>query len=247
MKKLTSMLLFAAAVCSAAPPAKVSADLANADPQSTVRVIVQWNSAPDSTKHQKVLARGGALQSTLLSIKAGVYTVPAQALSGLANDPDVAYIATDRPVRAKLDYTAAAINASASWSAGWTGEGIGVAVLDSGMNQDPNLSKMAGFGSRIVFSKAFVAAAPPVPGAVPAATTSTSASLGAVVGGVVSALGVGPGPVGPLAPAPLLPTSQPGQDQFGHGQHVAGIIGANAYSSTCPNCTRSFVGMAPGV
>ncbi len=36
-------------------------------------------------------------------------------------------------------------------------------------------------------------------------------------------------------------------DQFGHGQHVAGIIAASGQTSNCPNCMRSFKGIAPGV
>ena len=36
-----------------------------------------------------------------------------------------------------------------------------------------------------------------------------------------------------------------GRDAYGHGTHVAGIIGANGVSSTCFGCTRSLVGIAP--
>ena len=36
-----------------------------------------------------------------------------------------------------------------------------------------------------------------------------------------------------------------GKDTYGHGTHVAGIIGANGISSSCFNCTHTFVGMAP--
>ncbi len=36
-----------------------------------------------------------------------------------------------------------------------------------------------------------------------------------------------------------------GTDQYGHGTHVAGIVGASGVSSQCPTCTRSLVGMAP--
>ena len=37
-----------------------------------------------------------------------------------------------------------------------------------------------------------------------------------------------------------------GQDHYGHGEHIAGIVAANGISSSCPNCTRSLVGIAPG-
>ncbi len=46
--------------------------------------------------------------------------------------------ASPLPMSAKLDKTAAAVNALAAWSASWSGAGIGVAVIDSGMTQDPN-------------------------------------------------------------------------------------------------------------
>ncbi len=169
----------------------MSRELAAADPFSNARVIVQWNNDP-ATEHHKVLNRGGILHQVHRSINAGTYTLPVYELQDLANDPDVKYIAPDRPLRAKLDYTAAAINAAAVWSAGYDGTGIGVAVIDSGMSPHPNL---AGSPKLIAYSYDFV-------------------------GGN-------------------------GQDRYGHGEHVAGIIAANGRG--CSDCTRIFKGIAPGV
>jgi len=36
-------------------------------------------------------------------------------------------------------------------------------------------------------------------------------------------------------------------DAYGHGTHVAGIIGGNGYNSTCSNCAVTFRGAAPNV
>src|SRR6266702_386611 len=36
-------------------------------------------------------------------------------------------------------------------------------------------------------------------------------------------------------------------DSYGHGTHVAGIVGSSGSSSTCPKCTRTFRGVAPNV
>src|SRR6185437_8960925 len=70
---------------------KLSPDLKDLDSKSETKVIIQWNTAPNDSKHQKVKKHGGALRSTLQSIKAGAYSVPASALDSLADDPDVLY------------------------------------------------------------------------------------------------------------------------------------------------------------
>src|SRR5579875_1798972 len=144
MRRVTLSFLCAALLCSAAPPQlpKLSSDLLKADATTNVRVIVQWKGNADDTKDQKILNRGGVVNQRFRALQGGVYTLPASALQDLANDPDVAYISPDRPIAAKLDNSAAAVNASAAWAAGYTGKGIGVAVIDSGINPDPNLPKI---------------------------------------------------------------------------------------------------------
>ncbi len=195
-KQLIVSFALSVLACWAAPPEhkKLAPDFAKLDSLSNVRVIVQWNHDPE-TEHQKVFNRGGFLHATHHSIKAGTYTLPAYALQELANDPDVKYIAPDRPLKAKLDYTAAAINAATVWNAGWDGTGVGVAVIDSGISPDPNLGGKGKKG--IVYTYDFV--------------------------------------------------GKDGHDQYGHGEHVAGIIASTGQSSNCGNCTRIFKGIAPGV
>src|SRR6185437_11195542 len=72
----------------------------------------------------------------------------------LANDSSVAHISIDHKLTAKLDYTTAATNATVAWQSGWTGAGIGVAVIDSGISARGDFGKSAG-GSRIVYSQDF--------------------------------------------------------------------------------------------
>jgi serine protease AprX len=105
----------------------------------------------NSATHAKVSSWGGVLHSVHTSIKAAAYTVPASALSELAKDPEVAYISLDRPLTAKLDYTAAAVNASYLWAQNFDGTGIGVAVIDSGMKATPDLTR----NNRIVYNQDF--------------------------------------------------------------------------------------------
>jgi serine protease AprX len=126
-------------------------------------------------------------------------------LAALAADPDVAYIAPDRALysttngspTAVLDYHTDTVNAPVAWAQGLDGTGIGVAVIDSGIIDIPDLH---GQNYRVVFSQNFV-------------------------GG----------------------TSGSANDQYGHGSHVAGIIGGNGNKSTGSNYSYTFKGIAPNV
>jgi serine protease AprX len=227
MKKVLLLILGAALSGWAAPGnRKLSAEMTIADALTPVRVVVQWNSAADDTKDRKVLSRGGTVHYRFKSLPAGVYTLTGAAVRDLANDPDVSYISPDRAVSPKLDLTAAAVNASTLWNAGWNGSGVGVAVIDSGINADPNL----GPGRSVVFSFDF--------------TNPINANAAA---NYLALLGSAPLLPSLLGGLPVSALSTPAPDQYGHGQHVSGIIASNGLSSTCANCTRTFAGIAPGV
>jgi serine protease AprX len=73
----------------------------------------------------------------------------------LANNPKVAYISSDRPFQAMLDYTATAVDAPLAWQAGFDGTGVGIAIIDSGIFNHPDLKDASG-NSRIVYSQDFV-------------------------------------------------------------------------------------------
>jgi len=152
-KKLGLLFMCGVLTVAAKPPqhSKYSEELDDVDPQSTVNVIVQYKQVPDEDEHQKVVRRGGAVLDKFKNIKEGSYSLPASAVANLANDPSVAYVSPDHPLRAKLDYTAAAVNASAAWAQGLDGTGIVVAVIDSGMNQSPDLA----LKNNIVYSQDF--------------------------------------------------------------------------------------------
>src|SRR5579863_4676309 len=151
-----------------------------------VEVIVQYKVTPTEAQHQKIGKLGGRLLSKMDFIKAGHYTVPASALKDLAGDPDVAYITPNRPLNGMMDIPAATVNAAAALTAGYTGAGIGVAVIDSGM---ADITDFHAQNSRIVYQASFVSGSP--------------------------------------------------TDQWGHGTHVAGLIGSNGngtvYTGIVPN------------
>src|SRR5437899_6658166 len=107
---------------------------------ATVDVIVQFNQVPAAAHHQKVQNKGGVLKTKLDFIKGAHYSVPVESLDALADDPDVAYISMDRPVRGALDTTVATVNGGYARALGLDGSGIGVAVIDSGITNIPDLN-----------------------------------------------------------------------------------------------------------
>jgi serine protease AprX len=154
-KQLT--VLFLLGLCSAAgqilaPAPKLSVDLVAANGLTQSNVIVQWKVKPTEVQHQKVFSRGGALHRGFANLTSASYSVPSSELSSLATDPDVVFITPDRPVHAKLDYSAAAVNASSAWNSGLNGAGIGIALIDSGLNSNADL------GGRIVYNQDFTSA-----------------------------------------------------------------------------------------
>jgi len=84
---------------------KLAPDLSNQDGNAALDVIVQFTSAPTGRHHEKVQRKGGTLRHDLSGVINGAhYTVPANRVAELSEDPEVAYISPDRPLHAMLDY-----------------------------------------------------------------------------------------------------------------------------------------------
>jgi len=211
---------------------KLAADLVASDSLAQCNVIVQWNQIPTAAHHQKVISRGGNLRRSYSNVRSGAYSIPFSALGDLANDPDVKFITPDRSVNAKLDYTAAAVNAPAAWSLKLTGAGIGVALIDSGLNANADFNTR----QRIVYSQDFTTTT------ITTATASTSETVSTLSASLAT------GSVSTIAStATSLSQNLIAPDQFGHGEHVAGILAGNGTNSSCANCDRLLKGIAPGV
>jgi serine protease AprX len=144
---------------------KLSPDLQSADPRSNIRVIVQYaptrpNSSfldgvlKDVTPVTNILKMGGVVSTVSDVLNAVVCTMPVSMLERLAADPTVTYITPDRTIAARLDYTAAAVNAASAWKANLDGTGVGIALIDSGIDATEDL-KIAGLLPRIVYSQDF--------------------------------------------------------------------------------------------
>ena len=188
-----------------APHGKFSADLQRpANAQGMVTVIVQHRQMPTSAHLKDMQSRGAMIKSQFRTIRAVTMRVPVSMLAELENDPNVTYITPDRaqkmvanPVTEEFA-TAVEADVAASQYA-LNGNGIGVAVIDSGIAAHPDLNNANGV-SRVVYSQSFVAGD---------ATTS---------------------------------------DKFGHGTHVAGLIGGSGASSgTANGYAATYAGVAPNV
>ena len=142
---------------------KLASQLRGLDPNSTVDVIVQYRRTPTVANHDRAAAAGGLLLHSLPSIRAAHYSITAQQLEQLSEDPDVLHISPDHELRATAttptipDYgwmTALGIS-SPTATLPWDGTGISVAVIDSGINTSSDLQDANG-KSRIIYQKSFV-------------------------------------------------------------------------------------------
>jgi serine protease AprX len=155
-------------------------------PDEILDVIVQTRPGTVLSSHQqKLLGMGATLKSSLDIINGSALRIPAALLPILERDPDVTYVSPDRTTiqMSGEDYVLDATGSSGVINAGYTGAGIGVAIIDSGIRAGhPDLMNLNTGYSRVVYSQSFV--------------SGTDAN-----------------------------------DQYGHGTHVAGIIGGNGYVS----------------
>ncbi|MGH9750890.1 MAG: S8 family peptidase [Candidatus Polarisedimenticolia bacterium] len=129
-----------------------------------VPVIVQTYSPPDSDELGLLDLLGGVLKTTHSSIPGYSATIPAGSLLRVASDPNVERISLDSPVRAHLDVAHAAVRADLAastagwWGAGLTGRGVGIALIDTGVQLHADFKRP--FGSRPVLEVEIVGGEP---------------------------------------------------------------------------------------
>ena len=154
MKKFILILLLATSTWAVADPSKISPDLKSSTAPSA-RVVVQYNHAP-GLLDLNLLGTLGSLLNSLPLVNAVVAELPLANILSLSNQSNVKYISLDRLLTPNLSNAAPAINAYSAWQSGYTGAGIGVALVDSGVSSHPDLN--GGFLglSRVVWNQNFV-------------------------------------------------------------------------------------------
>jgi serine protease AprX len=169
MKKsvgIVLVLLLALPLSSWADNSKISPDLQGYNSSQQVQVIVQY--APGTTPPKQPSCNGllglvGCVVADVLNIvgqlpliNGVVALVDGPGIVNLSNQSNVVYISRDRPLHPLLDNAAAAINAEVAWQSNYTGAGIGVALIDSGVNPHPDFYAGVLPLSRVVYGQSFI-------------------------------------------------------------------------------------------
>jgi serine protease AprX len=147
------ILLTGAAAAALAGSDKIARDLPRSG--GPVPIIVQYRSAPSAGDLRDLAARGGRTTRTLRRIQAVAAELPPAQLERLAESANVSYISPDRSIRSALDFAAAAAGADIARQYGYTGAGVAIAVIDSGIADHPDLTDPATGRSRILYRESF--------------------------------------------------------------------------------------------
>ena len=168
MKRTAVLLMLVLAVPMAlfADNSKISPDLQGLSPTSKVQVIVQY--APGTQVNcggllglvgclvNDVLKLGGTLLGDLPLVNGVVALLDGNGIASLSNQANVTYISRDRALTPFVNNAAPAINAQAAWNSNYTGNGIGVALIDSGVNNHPDFYTGLLPFSRVVYNQSFI-------------------------------------------------------------------------------------------
>lgn len=205
---VAAVLAFGQPNAVAAAPSRIASELSGflakakqgTAKNETIKVIVQYRVVPTAAHYATMSQRGGHLNAKLHLVKAAAFTIPVSALPLLEADPEIVNVTIDHPMNVMDDLTNDAIGTGAAWHEGYNGAGVGVAVIDSGINDShPDLWNSTETSSRVVYHQDFTG-------------TPTTNAAGAKY------------------------------DLYGHGTHVAGIVGGNGYLSG-----GQYEGVAPAV
>jgi minor extracellular protease Epr len=143
VKKIFLILFVFELVFAMIPITRVSA-LAN----SNERVVILFK---DNIDKDAVLEVKGKINREFNHVPALAVTIPANAIRGLQNNPNILLIENDEVVTVKQiqDWGISRIEAPKAWECGLTGKGVRIAVVDTGIaiHEDLNIADGASFTS----------------------------------------------------------------------------------------------------
>ncbi|MCP3761426.1 S8 family serine peptidase [Domibacillus sp. A3M-37] len=136
MKKWLSLL--------AAGSLMVPSYTVSAQPNDEQKVIVVFDEKIDKSA---IAEAEGEINHLYKEIPVASITVPADEIQELKNDPSVERVEKDTVVRTSaqiLDWGIEAVNTPAAWNSGYTGKGVKVAVVDTGIASHSDLNVAGG-------------------------------------------------------------------------------------------------------
>jgi serine protease AprX len=161
------LLVLAAPLTMLADTSKISPDLQNSTYTGQTQVVIQYTPGTQLSCSgilgllgcvvNDVLKLGGTVLGQLPIVNGLVASLDHNGIVALSNQSNVVYISKDRPLTPFFDNAAPAVNASAAWQSNYTGSGIGVALIDSGVNLHPDLLTTGLLPlSRVVYNQSFI-------------------------------------------------------------------------------------------
>src|SRR5438045_3452623 len=126
-----------------AAPGKVAPDISQSNPYALVDVIVQFQSPSGISNfgaNVSSVSVMGQVFKQYTKIQGVQMKLPAGSIAILKQLPFIKYISPNRKAKARLDISTSAVNANTVWSYGYDGNGVGVAVIDSGVNAVADLA-----------------------------------------------------------------------------------------------------------
>lgn len=104
-----------------------------------IPVIIRTKSGLTPQHEQKVKKHKGNTKKKLGFINSFAAELPVEGIKELAACEDVTNISYDYDVQSTLDVASQSVGASSAWLSGFTGKGVTVAVLDTGIFPHPDL------------------------------------------------------------------------------------------------------------
>src|SRR3954463_7875041 len=166
MKKVLLLILIVSVTMAYADDSKISPELRNYPSTQKAQVVVQY--APGTQLNcsgllglvgcvlNTILKLGGTVLGQLPLINGVVAVLDGNGIVNLSNQSNVVYISADRPLMPTLSNAAPAVNADFAWQSNYTGAGIGIALIDSGVANHPDLYQGLFPISRVVYQQSFV-------------------------------------------------------------------------------------------
>ncbi len=166
MKKFSLLMLIVAVTLCHADDSKISPDLRNYPSTQKAQVVVQY--APGTQLNcsgllglvgctlNSILQLGGTILGQLPLVNGVVALLDGNGIVSLSNQSNVVYISADRPLASTLSNAAPAVNAEFAWQSNYTGQGVAIALIDSGVASHPDLNQGIFPVSRVVYQQSFV-------------------------------------------------------------------------------------------